>query len=251
MIAIIEKLRGCELSRRLRLLFSKTARMRNKRPIISFTFDDFPHSAVLNGAMILEKYGACGTFYVTGSYCGQVVDGVVQYHAEDLSALVGAGHEIGCHTFHHQRVSLLTANRLNEDISFNKAFVARHLPNVVMRTFAYPFGDMSFLATLKLQRMFSACRSTQYGLNTGAADLGRLRAVRLYDRVINVDEVSALIQQAVATNAWLIFYTHDVDVAPSQFGCTLNLFERAVKVAVSSGAEVLPMEAATRKILAE
>jgi peptidoglycan/xylan/chitin deacetylase (PgdA/CDA1 family) len=45
--------------------------MRNRRAIVSFTFDDFPSSAVSNGARLLEDHGARGTFYLTGSYCGR------------------------------------------------------------------------------------------------------------------------------------------------------------------------------------
>jgi hypothetical protein len=52
-------------------LFARTVAMRNRRAIVSFTFDDFPSSAVSNGARLLEDHGARGTFYLTGSYCGR------------------------------------------------------------------------------------------------------------------------------------------------------------------------------------
>ena len=80
-------------------LFSRTIAMPNRRAIVSFTFDDFPQSAVSNGARLLEEHGARGTFYLTGSHCGRVLDEAPQYGAKDLAALVQAGHEIGCHTF--------------------------------------------------------------------------------------------------------------------------------------------------------
>ncbi len=69
----------------VRTAFSaRTVAMRNRRAIVSFTFDDFPRSAVSNGARLLDDYGVRGTFYLTGSYCGRVVDDVPQYCAEDL-----------------------------------------------------------------------------------------------------------------------------------------------------------------------
>jgi hypothetical protein len=37
----------------------------------------------------------------------------------------------------------MTTSMLIEDTTLNATFIARHLPNVVMRTFAYPFGDVS------------------------------------------------------------------------------------------------------------
>ena len=202
-------------------LFARTVAMRNRRAIVSFTFDDFPRSAVSNGAGLLEDHGARGTFYLTGSYCGRVVDDVAQYGAEDLAALAGARHEIGCHTFTHPRVSTLSATALNREINLNAAFLARHLPGTELRTFAYPFGDVSFAATMRLQSRFAGCRSIQPGLKVGIADLGRLRAVRLYDRVLGPEDVSDMIKQAVTRTAWLIFYTHDVAQTPSSFGCTI------------------------------
>src|SRR5262245_55669942 len=49
---------------------SKPFRMRNDRPLVSFTFDDVPDSAYTNGARILEDFGARGTFYVAAGTCG-------------------------------------------------------------------------------------------------------------------------------------------------------------------------------------
>src|SRR5262249_53443030 len=63
---------------------AKTVKMSNRRPVVSFTFDDFPRSAALNGARILERQDARGTFYAAGAYCGQAIDGIAQYCAEDL-----------------------------------------------------------------------------------------------------------------------------------------------------------------------
>jgi len=230
-------------------LAGKPLRMRNQRPIVSFTFDDFPISAVKNGARILEDRNARGTFYLSGSYCGQVVSGIPQYCENDLSALVAKGHEIGSHTFHHQRVSTLSAKQLSKEIDLNNAFLARYFPNVTMRTFAYPYGDISFWSTVRLQRRFLGCRCSEPGLNSGTVDFGRLRAIRLYDGLISREDVSDLIQKANAENAWLIFYTHDVDEAPSRFGCNPALFEHAVAAATVAGADVLPVVNAIQAIL--
>jgi len=215
--------------------------MLNQRAVISFTFDDFPHSAVSNGARILNKYNARGTFYVVGSYSGRVVDGVSQYSLEDLSTVVARGHEIGCHTFHHPRVSTLTASALRQEVYLNAKYVAGYFPNFVMRTFAYPYGDVSPSAARKLGRQFSGCRSSDPGLNVGRVDLAMLRSVRLYERLMNRQAVSEVIQETIDRNAWLIFYTHDVADEASNVGCTPSLFEHAVRAASMSGAAILPV----------
>jgi peptidoglycan/xylan/chitin deacetylase (PgdA/CDA1 family) len=222
-------------------LFARTLRICPPRPIVSFTFDDFPRSAVRPGATILEQHGVRGSFYAVGSYCGRVVEGREQYRAEDLGELAGGGHEIGCHTFHHQPVSTLTKDALAHEITRNAAFLGEHLPTLQLRTFAYPYGDASLWSTLYLQKRFVACRSSEDGLNHGTLDLGRLRAVRLYDRVITRDQVRQVTEEAAARNAWLIFVTHDVDQAPSPFGCSPTLLEHALTTALSAATMILPV----------
>ena len=229
-------------------LFARTITMRNRRPLVSFTFDDFPASAASNGARLIEEYGARATFYVTGLYCGRVIDGVHQYCAEDLATLVEAGHEIGCHTFTHPRISTLSGAELDKEIELNSAFLARHLPEFKCRTFAYPFGAFSFAGTMRLQSKFLGCRSSQPGLNIKTADLGRLRSVRLYDRLIGPQDVSNIIEQAITSTAWLIFYTHDVTEAPSPYGCAPSLLKHALKSAITAGAEIRPVHAAIEAI---
>lgn len=229
-------------------LFARTARMRHRRAIVSFTFDDFPKSAVSNGARLLENHQLRGTFYLTGSYCGRVVDEVPQYGPEDLAALVAVGHEIGCHTFTHPRVSALSRSSLDKEIGLNADFVAHQSPGIKLRTFAYPYGDISFDATCRLQARFMGCRSSQPGLNAGTIDLGRLRSQRLYEHLIDAQSVSKLIREAVNKTAWLIFYTHDVAETPSRFGCTPVLLEHAIRAAISAGAEIRPIDGAIETI---
>ena len=151
---------------------------------------------VSNGARLLEEYGARGTFYLTGSYCGQIIDDVPQYYAEDLQALAGAGHEIGCHTFTHPRVSTLSAVALDRgdrpQRSLSGTPSTRHSN---FRTFAYPFGDVSLsrYSTIAIELRGAAAASLASTLVT--ADLGRLRSVRLYDRLLGPEDVSEIIKR--------------------------------------------------------
>jgi hypothetical protein len=42
-------------------------------------------------------------------------------------------------------------------------------------------------------------------------------------------------------NSWLIFYTHDVRPQPSRYGCTPELFQAVVALALDRGARLLPV----------
>ena len=220
-----------------------------KDTVVSFTFDDFPRSAASTAATILEAHGARGTFYVAGS----LVDGASGTYGDycrqaDLNALVAAGHEIGCHTFGHVRVSTLSPRRLIEELDQNAAFVRRCLDGYAMRSFAYPFGDMSPLRKLQVETRFASCRGNSPGINAGRIDLGDLRAEQIYERTIDHDRVTGLLRSATSRPAWVIFYTHDVAEHPSAYGCTPGTFERVVKSVVAAGIRILTVEAATAQV---
>jgi len=232
----------------------KTLPMRNKRPIVSFTFDDFPQSAARCAGPILERHGMRGTFYAAGGLCGQTIDGIAYYDSADLAALSAAGHEIACHTFAHVRVSSLGAAALAEDIERNAACLrGQGVP--VLENFSYPFGAVSPAAKLALQRRFHSCRGIKPGINAGTADLGLLRATSLYGNAVD-PRIVDLIGRAVASNGWLIVYTHDVSERPSPYGCTPEVFAELVDrvagmtadAAAGAGLAVLTVRAALAAI---
>jgi peptidoglycan/xylan/chitin deacetylase (PgdA/CDA1 family) len=211
-----------------------------KQPIVSFTFDDFPSSAASNGAQLLDAHDARGTFYVAGSLVGTTSDIYGAYCTrDDLTALHSRGHEIGCHTYGHTHVSTLSARGLIAELDRNVACIEPALGGQAMRSFAYPFGDMSPLRKLQAQTRFATCRGNVAGINAGKIDLGDLRAERIYEQTIDHDRVAALLKSITASPAWLVFYTHDVAERPSPYGCTPVTFERVVKQVKAAGATVL------------
>jgi len=231
-----------------KLLSTKMIVMRNERPIVSFTFDGVPRSAITTGAQILEKYGACGTFYIAGSLCERELHGTSYFRAEDLPGLVGAGHEIGCHTFNHISVTALNRTALDGENEQNVSFVTDKMPNLLLTSFAYPFGDIGPRQKLLLQRRFASCRSAEPGINARVADLGLLKAFRLCDQVSDREIISGLVERTVRKKGWLVFCTHDVDEYPTQYGCRPEVLERAVQVAVNYQANVLTVRNAIGSI---
>jgi len=244
----IDKLIGRAKRLSARLVRTRAARMVNERPIISFTFDDFPKSAVHNGASILERRGLAGTYFLSRSFNGARVDGIDYYDLADLRRLIDNRHEIGCHTASHFHVPQVTRARLLEDIAANAEFLAKHFGDLRMMTFAFPFGDLDLPSKLLLQGRFAACRSTLPSINRAVADLGALRAERLYSRLTDAGAVRSLIDRSARPKSWLIFYTHDVDDDPSPFGCAPALLEAAVETALAAGCFVLPVREALRNI---
>ncbi len=233
------------------LVRTRTLPARNDHAIVSFTFDDIPVSAAGAGARILEEAGALGTFYVAGGLCGTVDAGVAFASGDDLVRLSRRGHELGSHTFSHVNVGDLSGDRLASEIERNQDFIRECVGDVVLTSFAYPFGAASLGSKTYLQSAFATCRSTAAGLNVGRIDLGFLRAERLYETVSTREAIRAQLANAQRKRGWLIYYTHDVQLSPSPYGVSPDLFEFAVTTAKDMGLEMLPVSNALGRVAFE
>ena len=98
-------------------------------PLVSFSFDDFPRTALTNGGRILAKYGCVGTFYVSGAFEGRTENGIAYFDRDDLRCVAREGHEIGCHTFGHLRLPVTarpkSSNRWRRMLAMCARFSAR------------------------------------------------------------------------------------------------------------------------------
>src|SRR2546422_3297564 len=54
-----------------RFLFRRPFEINSKIPFVSFTFDDFPRSALLTGGAILKHFGLTGTYYASFGLMGK------------------------------------------------------------------------------------------------------------------------------------------------------------------------------------
>jgi peptidoglycan/xylan/chitin deacetylase (PgdA/CDA1 family) len=214
--------------------------------VVSFTFDDFPRSAWVNGGAILEQYGCHGTYYAAMGLAGTENHLGPMFRLDDLRAAHARGHEIACHTFTHRDCARLPRAVIAAEIDENAASLSRVLDAAPVVNFAYPFGGVSQAAKSALAARFVSCRGTGRGLNRGTVDLADLFSTSLYSQNFDGDRLCRLIDEARAQSAWLIFYTHDVADEPSPFGCTPAQFRSIVAYAAENAA-VLPV----RDVLAE
>jgi peptidoglycan/xylan/chitin deacetylase (PgdA/CDA1 family) len=219
---------------------SKLLDLRNAPAMVTFTFDDVPASACQTGAVILEKYGARGTFYVAGKGCGSAsADGPLRASFEQLRTIRDDGHEIGCHTFSHPAVRYLSLDQLGVDLDHNQSALGAVGTGIAVRNFAYPYGDVSVRTKRYLEGRFDSCRSGHAGINRKFADLGALDAWPLEDALLDRTKVAALIDDTARHGGWLIFYSHDVAERPTRYGVTPGLLEWAVSKASDAGC-ILP-----------
>jgi peptidoglycan/xylan/chitin deacetylase (PgdA/CDA1 family) len=214
-------------------------------PMVSFTFDDVPKSAATVGAPILEEYNARGTFYVSGALVDQWCGHWIGASADDIVGLHRRGHEIACHTFSHIRATDLDAGAMAAETENNRRYLLALDSSIRTENFAYPYGLGSVSRKGQLRKIFHSSRGVLPGVNSGIADLQFLRATPLIEQHIDRDGIDRAFEEAAAKNGWLIFYSHDVETAPSPYGCSPSFLRHALdaasrrKIPVVSVAEAL------------
>lgn len=217
-------------------------------PMVSFTFDDVPDSAADTGAPLLQDFGGRGTFYVAGSLVDQPSDYWVGISRDAILALHRGGHEIACHTFSHRRAGELDEAGMAAEIEKNRSYFLAIDRSIRPENFAYPFGFASLPRKIQLAKNFRSSRGIQPGVNRGVIDLQFLRAIPLIEHDTTLEGIEGAFDEAVASNGWLIFYTHDVTNAPSPFGCSPRFLRHALEAAVRHKIPIVTVAEALRRI---
>lgn len=249
MIAVLDRIAKSATIRVTRNVSLEKRKSRLTAPLASFSFDDVPRSAWTNGAPIIEAAGGRATYYVAGKFCGTTEDGIDYFTADDMKAMAARGHEVGCHTFGHVRLSKAGGEDIDAQLAQNLAFVREALGDVRLASFAYPFGDADLRTKGALAQRFPIARGINPGVNAGTVDMAQLRANPLEKRSFDSIDFDALIAQAKATNGWLVFFGHDVSDDPSPYGCTPQQLQSVVSKVKAAGIEIMPVKSAAARVV--
>ena len=225
------------------LVFERRLRKwRGTHPHISFTFDDFPHSAYEGGGGILRKYNLRGSYYASLGLMGKESPIGKMFSLDDLRQIVEEGHELGCHTYDHIDAWKGKAPIFEQSINRNREALREILDRTHFKTISYPKSEPHPRNKLIAGNYFDCCRGGGQTFNCGVIDLNLVKSCFI-DKVNNETEetLKLKIDQNRKKRGWLVFSTHDVRENPSRFGCTPELFERVVRYAVDSGAVILPV----------
>jgi peptidoglycan/xylan/chitin deacetylase (PgdA/CDA1 family) len=240
--------RGCQ--RRAAGWFGRRPFVMPRGPaIISFTFDDFPRSALINGGAILEHYGIAGTYYVSLGLSRQITPCGEMFDVDELPCLVDLGHELGCHTYSHCPAWNTTPEVFEREVLRNADQLRRRLPSGGFRTLSYPISHPRPGTKDRLSRYFALCRGGGQTMNEGTIDLNYVSAFFLEQSEHNPTAVMEVIKRNHAAGGWLIFATHDVSQSPTRYGCTTAFFQTVVRSAVDSGAEILSVSKAWDRLV--
>jgi peptidoglycan/xylan/chitin deacetylase (PgdA/CDA1 family) len=98
-----------------------------KEPIVSFTFDDIPRSAVTNGESILRKYNYSGTYYISVELMrknGFDFDGA---DSSVLQQIAERGGELACHTCNHLHFFKSNSDAIVLDLEKNQELIEKYV----------------------------------------------------------------------------------------------------------------------------
>jgi len=232
------------------LLFRRHATIDTRVPLVSFTFDDFPRSALFAGGAILNRFGVAGTYYASFGLMGEEPPTGPAFHAADLEVVWRQGHELGCHTFSHCHSWDTSPIAFERSVVENQRALERLYPGTLFQTFSYPISPPRPHTKRSIGRYFACCRGGGQTLNVGRTDLNYVAAFFIEQSRHNPGDLLRLIEQNCRTPGWLVFATHDVDQNPTPYGCTPGLFETIVRSAVQSGARVVPVVQALKMLSA-
>ena len=224
--------------------------VRSRRGILSVTFDDFPRSAWQVGRELLGAVGGRATYYVAGRFHDSVVDGEPYFTSRDLTELVAAGHELGCHSFDHQSALNVTLSSYMDSVRRNADFVSSVLPGYHLRSHAFPYGQVRVANRLALRRKFAALRGIETPRKLNRFDPTHLRAGALEARREGQIDWPRLIEEAARCGGWLILFTHGLSTRPSPYDAQPRVLERILGRAQSEGLEILPVGEALDRIQA-
>jgi peptidoglycan/xylan/chitin deacetylase (PgdA/CDA1 family) len=242
------RLQGFYQRRTATRLFRRPFVIDSDRPIISFTFDDFPVSALEVGGAILNRHGVAGTYYASIGLAGQDTSTGRIFAHTDLQTALARGHELGCHTFSHCDAFETPTEAFEASVVNNQLAARALVPGLEFKTFSFPISLPRLRTKSKIAHRFACCRGGGQRFNAGTVDLNLLSAFFLEKSGGDIQAVRHMIDGNRNARGWLIFATHDIADEPTAYGCTPRFFEDVVQYAVASGACILPVITALSRL---
>lgn len=123
-------------SRTFQLFGELYPRIETSQKVVALTFDDGPTKAHTDEILqILREENVKATFYLMGAE--------IEQNPGETEKIVAAGHEIGNHTFHHERMLLVTPDFVKNEVEKTDELIKKAGYQGEI-TFRPPFGKKLF-----------------------------------------------------------------------------------------------------------
>ncbi len=222
--------------------------IRLKKPVVTFTFDDFPRSALLVAGTMLRNHGFYGTYYTSFGLMDKTAPTGEIFKRSDLPEFIRQGHELACHTFDHCHSWDTAPDVYEASIRANQRAAAELLDGLKMNHFSYPISHPRPETKRRVSSHYQTARGGGQAHNSGETDLNFLKAFFLEQSRDDFAAIQGVIDANARANGWLIFATHDVCAEPTRYGCTPELFKKTLQSSIVSGAEILTINQAMNRL---
>ena len=176
--------------------------------VVTIAFDDGDQDQYNYAYPLLQQYGMAGTFYVITGFLG--TSGYMT--VPELQTMQANGSEIGSHSVDHPDFTQISDSQINEECNESQQFLQSNGLSAV--NFAYPYGDAnSHTDSIVLQYYRSARYSYQSNwLNpiSPSTDIPMGFAGEAASVTTALSQDEAAVDQAIATNSWVIIFFHHV-----------------------------------------
>jgi peptidoglycan/xylan/chitin deacetylase (PgdA/CDA1 family) len=203
---------------------------------VSFSFDDGYSSAMTQAAPTLAKYGMAGTGYVISGCVGMIKAPNTCHADPDKTYMTWAqiqslqntyGWEIGSHTVDHYclasnasvdpddcQANTMTTAQVDAELANSKAALTANGLNVT--DMSTPYGDYNQSVLKEVSKYYASQRGfADTGYNAAPYNQYILRD-QYADGPVSLATMEGYVNQAVASNQWLIFTFHDIQTKSSK-----------------------------------
>ena len=198
------------------------------------------------GSAILEKFYVRGTYYVIPKFLGTSNDDGRFASPEDIISLAQSGHEIGNHTYNHDREFCnWSRHQQTEDLAQADSFFDDL--NIHTATFAYPFGlhNTNTVRTIT-DSQFAVGRTIDFGINTSQTDPLLLKSFMIEDKH-TLSDVKQVLEDTIDTRGWLILTFHHID-DKTFISTPPELFESMISSIIATGIEFVTVKEGARRL---
>jgi len=213
--------------------------------LVTLTFDDGWRCAYDNAAPRLDRAGLRATYYViTGCLDDEQFPRYM--NLDQIRDLANRGHEIGCHTASHKRLTTETKHIIEEEIVLSRGYLAQRVGRV--DTFCYPYGDYDVRVVEVVKRAgFLGARTLRDGFNTDDLDPFFLKSKSVNCETTH-SEVATWIDTARRRNVWLVLTFHQIDHEGREFSCTPETLQGIIDHLGATGVSVVTVRDAIAKL---
>ena len=205
------------------------------RPLVSLTFDDGHEDNATTALPIMNARSLKSTQCFATQY---IQDNTAAQQA--VTNFKNSGHEICSHTITHPFLTSLTATQLTTEVKNSQTYL-KTLTGEPVKNFASPYGDYNQAVNTELKKYYRSHRTVDEGFNSkDNFDAYRVR-VQNMTNTTTLTQYRSWLDQAKATNTWLVLVYHRVPVAGEEVGqydTPLADFTPQMEALVASGITV-------------